>query len=143
MALRKLSEQVEKLSNPQRSDAFVKQFRTAVRNGDFDAAYIAGRFTMPKQYARRGSDERYAKDSKDMVFEVTPEFQEWFDNINQELAGSRRNAKVKASLEAFESGSLDFKQAAEETRQKMDASYKKGQSLGNSRTKGRGKAAKP
>ena len=142
MALRKLSEQVQELSNPQRSDAFVKQFRSAVRKGDFDAAYIAERFTLPKQYARRGSEERYAKDSKDMVFEVTPDFRQWFDNIDKELAANRRNTKVKASLEAFESGSLNFKQAAEETRKKMDASYKKGQSLGQTRTKTRGKTGK-
>lgn len=146
MAFRKLSEQVQELSNPQRSDAFVKLFRSAVREGRFDAAYIPERFSLPKEYARRGSNEKYSKDSKDMVFEVTPEFEHWFENINNDLAGGRRSARVKPSLEAFERGELDFKALAEETRKKMDASYKKGQSLGQSRAKGRkgarGKAKK-
>ncbi|AFZ67468.1 hypothetical protein [Deinococcus peraridilitoris] len=139
MALRKLSDQVQQLSNPQRSDAFVKMFRSAVREGRFDAAYVPERFTLPKQYARRGGDDRYSKDSKEMIFEVTPAFEHWFDSINQDLSSGRRAARVKPSLEAFESGELDFKALAEETRRKMDASYKKGQSLGKSRSKARPK----
>lgn len=137
MAFRKLSDQVQNLSNPQRSDTFVKLFRAAVREGRFDAAYIPERFELPKQYARRGSEERYSKDSKDMVFEVTPEFEHWFENIDKDLTGNRRTTRVKPSLEAFESGDLDFRALAEETRRKMDASYKKGQNLGQSRAKGR------
>ena len=133
MAFRKLSDQIKELSNPQRSDAFVKLFRAAVREGRFDAAYIPERFELPKQYSRRGSEERYAKDSKDMVFEQTPEFEHWFENVNRDLSGGRRAARVKPSLDAFEKGDLDFKALAEETRRKMDASFKKGQNLGQSR----------
>ncbi len=141
MAFRKLSEQVQNLSNPQRSDAFVKLFRAAVREGRFDAAYIPERFELPKQYSRRGSEERYAKDSKDMVFEQTPEFEHWFENVNRDLSGGRRAARVKPSLDAFERGELDFKALADETRRKMDASFKKGQNLGQSRAAGsRGRA---
>lgn len=144
MQYRKLSDQVGDLSNPQRSDAFVKLFRAAVRDGRFDATYIPERFALPKEYARRGSEGTYSKDSKDMVFEVTPQFEHWFENVNKDLEGGRRSAaaKVKPSLEAFESGTLDFKAMAEETRRKMDASYKKGQSLGQSRSKSRAKTAK-
>ncbi|WP_027481170.1 hypothetical protein [Deinococcus pimensis] len=139
MAFRKLSEQVQNLSNPQRSDAFVKLFRAAVREGRFDAAYIPERFELPKQYSRRGSEERYSKDSKDMVFEVTPAFEHWFENVDRDLGGSRRASRVKPSIDAFERGELDFKALAEETRRKMDASFKKGQNLGQSRAKGRSK----
>lgn len=141
MPYRKLSDQVKELSNPQRSDTFVKLFRAAVRDGQFDATYIPERFSLPKQYARRGSDERYAKDSKDMVFEFTPAFEEWFGQTDKDLVSTRRGAKPKPSLEAFESGGLDFKAAAEETRRKMDASFKKGQNLGKGRAKGRAKPA--
>ena len=143
MAYRKLSDQVKELSNGQRSDAFVKLFRAAVREGRFDATYIPERFSLPKEYVRRGSDDTYARDSKDMVFEVTPQFEHWFENVNKDLEGGRRAAaKIKPSLEAFESGALDFKTSAEETRRKMDASFKKGQSLGQSRSKSRAKTAK-
>jgi hypothetical protein len=133
MPYRKLSDQVRELDDPQRSDTFVKLFRNAVREGEFDAAYIPERFELPKQYSRRGSEERYARDAKDMVFEVTPGFQKWFENVNRELSGGRRAARVKPSLDAFEKGDLDFKALAEETRRKMDASFKKGQNLGQSR----------
>jgi len=139
MPYRKLSDQIQQLNNPQRSDAFVKRFRTAVRDGEFDAVYIPERFTLPKQYAKRGSDERYTKDSKDMIFEVTPAFDAWFEQIDTELTSGRRQARAKPSLEAFERGELDFRALAEETRRKMDASYKKGQSLGQSRSKARKK----
>jgi len=142
MPFRKLSDQVQELTNPQRSDAFVKMFRAAVREGRFDAAYIPERFQLPKQYARRGSEERYTKDSKDMVFEITPAFEHWFENVNKDLSNGRRGARVKPSLEAFERGELDFRTLAEETRRKMDASYKKGQSLGQSRSKSRAKPAR-
>ncbi|MFC3919436.1 hypothetical protein ACFOUS_22320 [Deinococcus metalli] len=45
-----LSEQVRKLANAQRSDAFVKEFRAAVRDGTFDAADLPQRFTLPKAF---------------------------------------------------------------------------------------------
>ena len=139
MAYRKLSEQVQELSNPQRSDAFVKRFRDAVREGKIEAFNLTERFTMPKQYSRRGAEGHYQRDSKDMLFDVTPAFTKWFDEVNKELAASRRSARVKPSLEAVESGALNFKELAAETRRKMQASYEKGQALGKSRAKNRKK----
>ncbi|PYE53564.1 hypothetical protein [Deinococcus yavapaiensis] len=137
MTFRKLSDQVQQLSNPQRSDTFVKLFRSAVREGEFDAVYIPERFSLPKQYSKRGSEEKYAKEAKDMVFEVTSEFEAWFERIDRDLTGNRRNAKVKPSLEAIERGEVDFTLLAQETRRKMEASFHKGQNLGSSRAKAR------
>ncbi|GAA5501391.1 hypothetical protein Dxin01_01123 [Deinococcus xinjiangensis] len=135
MAYKKLSEQVQELSNAQRSDAFVKRFRDAVREGKFDAMNLTERFTMPKQFSRRGAEGSYQRDTKDMLFEVTPAFTEWFDAINKELATSRRTGRIKPSLEAVQAGHVDFKSLAAETRRKMQASFEKGQSLGKSRAK--------
>lgn len=134
MTYSKLSEQVQKLSNPQRSDAFVKQFREAVRTGEFEAADLPERFTLSKDFRRRGTEDTYQRQVKDMVLEVTPEFEAWFESTDKELATSaRRTARPKLSLETVESGAIDFKALAEETRRKMQASYEKGQALGNSR----------
>lgn len=138
MAYKKLSEQIHDLSNPQRSDAFVKLFREAVRQGKFEAAYMPERFTMPKEFSRRGAEGTYQRDAKEMLFEVTPEFEEWFDQTNRDLAATRRSGTVKPSLEAVEAGLVDFKAMAEETRRKMQASYEKGQALGKSRARGTG-----
>ncbi|MBB6099576.1 hypothetical protein HNR42_003029 [Deinobacterium chartae] len=142
MPYRKLSEQVAKLSNPQRSDIFVRQFRAAVRDGQFDAVYLPDRFELPKIYSKRGEDGNYRKDSKDMVFELTPEFEEWFQNIDQELNQGRRTKRIKPSLEAYEQGLIDFKAAAEETRRKMLASQEKGERLGKSRSGGSARKSK-
>jgi hypothetical protein len=136
---KKLSEQVHELSNAQRSDTFVRMFRDAVRDGKFEAAYLPERFTLPKQFTRRGSDETYQRDTKEMLFEVTPKFEKWFDETNRELAAARKGGAIKPSVEAIEAGLVDFKQMAAETRQKMQASYEKGQALGKSRAKGKGK----
>ncbi|MBB6098909.1 hypothetical protein HNR42_002344 [Deinobacterium chartae] len=136
MTYRKLSEQVNLLENTQRSDIFIRLFRSAVREGQFDAVYLPERFELPKVYARRGEQGgHYSKDSKDMVFEVTPAFEEWFENVNRELSQHRRRSRVKPSLEAYSEGLIDFKAAAEETRRKMLASQEKGQKLGKSRSK--------
>ncbi len=133
MAYVKLSEQVQKLSNPQRSDTFIKLFQEAVRSGKIDGAYLPERFTMPKQFTRRGSEDTYQKDTREMIFDHTPEFDEWFEETNRELAAARRGGTVKPSVEAIESGLVDFKDLVAQTRQKMQASYEKGQALGNSR----------
>ena len=135
MAYVKLSEQVQKLSNPQRSDAFIKLFQEAVRSGKIDGAYLPERFTMPKQFTRRGSDETYQRDTREMIFDQTPEFDEWFDETNRELAAARRGGTIKPSLEAVESGLVDFQTMVEETRRKMQASFEKGQALGKGRAK--------
>ncbi|AIZ45286.1 hypothetical protein QR90_09530 [Deinococcus radiopugnans] len=135
MAYKKLSEQVHELSNPQRSDTFVKMFRDAVRDGKFEAAYMPERFTMPKQFTRRGSEGTYQRDTKEMLFEVTPKFEKWFDEVNRELAAARKGGTIKPSVEAIEAGLVDFKKMAAETRKKMQASYEKGQALGQTRSK--------
>lgn len=134
---KKLSEQVEELSNPQRSDQFVKNFREAVRQGKFDAMYLQERFTMPKKYNRRGAEGTYQRDTKDMLFENTEEFQVWFEEMNAKLAQNRRGVRIKLTQEAVESGDIDFKAMAEKTRQSMEASFNKGQKLGKSRAKSR------
>lgn len=135
MAYKKLSEQIHELSNPQRSDTFVKMFRDAVRDGKFEAAYMPERFTMPKQFTRRGSEGTYQRDTKEMLFEVTPKFEKWFDEVNRELAAARKGGTIKPSVEAIEAGLVDFKTMAAETRKKMQASYEKGQALGQTRSK--------
>ncbi|WP_034386072.1 hypothetical protein [Deinococcus sp. YIM 77859] len=135
MPYKKLSEQVQELSNPQRSDAFVKQFREAVREGKFDAINLPERFTLPKQFSRRGAEGKYQRDTKDMLFEVTPAFEAWFEQTNQELAAQRRPSALKPTVENIEAGLVDFRALAEETRRKMQASYEKGQALGRSRAR--------
>lgn len=139
MAYKKLSEQVHEISNSQRSDAFIKRFREAVREGKFDAMNLPERFTMPKEFSRRGAEGTYQRPARDMLFEVTPAFTKWFEEVNGELATSRRGSRVKPSLEAVEAGHIDFKAMAEETRRKMQASFEKGQALGQTRAKTRKK----
>ncbi len=140
-----LSEQMKNLSNPQRSDAFVKQLREAVRNGEFEAAQLPQRVTLPKTFRKRGSDETATRETREMVIELTPEYEAWFERVNGELAASpARGAKVRPSVEAIESGQLDFRALAEETRRRMQSSFEKGQTLGKSRAQSRGTAqAKP
>lgn len=132
----KLSEQVQALSKPLRSDAFIRLFREAVRVGAFDAADLPARFELPKQFRRRGKDDIYAKAVRDMVFEPTPAFETWFAETNAALTADRRGARApKLSVEAIEAGLMDFKALAQETRRKLEASYIKGQAVGNSRKK--------
>lgn len=129
---------MENLTNPQRSDAFYKQFRDAVRSGEIEAADLPERFELPKEYRRRGADETYSRTVKEMVVNVTPAYRKWFDGVNETLGTARRVAAPKVSLEAVEAGDVDFGAMVEETRRKMQASFEKGQTLGNAR-----KAAKP
>lgn len=140
MAYKKLSEQLQDLSNPQRSDAFIRLFREAVREGRIEAAQLPERFTIPKQFRRRGEEGSYQREGREMLFEVTPEFERWFEQANQDLAASpsRGSGKVKPSLEAVESGQLDFKTLAADTRRRLQASFEKGQTLGKSRAATRG-----
>lgn len=135
MAYRKLSEQIQELSNPQRSDVFVKQFREAVREGRFDATFLTERFTMPKTFSRRGAEGTYQRDTRDMLFEVTPDFEAWFEETNEGLSSTRRTGNVKPTAENIAAGLVDFRTLAEETRRKMQASFEKGQQLGKSRTR--------
>ncbi len=137
MTYRKLSEQVQLLTNPQRSDTFVKDFKNAVREGEFEAAYLSNeRFQLPKAFTRRGSDATYNRSMREMIFEVTPAFENWFEEKNRELAASRRGGSIKPTIETIEAGLVDFSELAKATRQKMQASYNKGQSLGKSRARG-------
>lgn len=133
MAYIKLSEQLQHLTNPQRSDAFVKQFREAVRVGTFDAIRLPERFTLPKQFRRRAAQGQYQRDTQDMLFEPTPAFQAWFETTNQALAPARTGGQIKPTVEAIEAGVFDFKAMVAETRRKMEASHAKGQALGHRR----------
>lgn len=136
MAYRKLSEQVQLLTNPQRSDTFVKEFKNAVREGDIEGAYLSNeRFELPKAFTRRGSQETYNRSMREMIFEVTPKFEKWFEDKNRELAATRRGGSIKPTIETIEAGLVDFSELAKATRQKMQASYNKGQSLGKSRAR--------
>ena len=139
MAYAKLSDQVAQLDNPQKADTFVKLFRAAAREGTFDAVQVGERFTLPKEYKPRKEDGRAQRDVKDMVFERTPAFDAWFEDVQPQLVGRTRQPKVKVSLESIQSGKVDFKALAEETRAKMTASFAKGQALGNSRAKSKAK----
>lgn len=135
MPYAKISDYTDKLTNPQRSDQFLKAFKDAVREGQFDATYLGNtRFTLPKRYTRRGSEDTYSRSAREMVFEATPAFEEWFTEQNRELTPTRRGSVIKASLETIEAGLVDFSALAKETRKKMQASHKKGQRLGKSRT---------
>lgn len=142
MTYKRLSEQVQELANPQRSDAFVRRFRDAVRLGEVKAINLPGeRFTMPKQYSRRGKPGTYQKDTKEMLFELTPEFEAWFEEQNKELAVSRQGGQVKATEETIAAGLVDFDALAKETQAKMQKSFEKGQKLGKGRG-GKASAAK-
>ncbi|MEF2277172.1 hypothetical protein V3W47_02600 [Deinococcus sp. YIM 134068] len=133
MAYKRLSEQLQELSNPQRSDALVRAFREAVRTGEIEATELPERFTMPKEFKRRGAEGTYQREAREMLFEPSPKIEKWFEEKNQEYAAAPRRGRVRASVEAIESGELDFKSLAEETRRRMQASYEKGQALGKSR----------
>ncbi|GGR30214.1 hypothetical protein [Deinococcus ruber] len=138
----KLSQQIEKLHNPQRSDAFVKQLRAAVREGELDAGELPERFALPKSFSKRGGGESYSRSVRDMVIDVTPEFEAWFERINRELTPARTGGKIQMTVENIEAGLIDFKTLAAQTRQKMTASYTKGQQLGNGRAKAKAPAKK-
>lgn len=138
MAYRKLSELVAELDNPQQSETFVKLFRAAVRDGKLDAMDLPERFTMPKVYARRGTSGTYQRDTRDMLYDASAKAEAWFESTKELMAkdkASTRKRRVKPSLEAVESGAIDFQAAVEETRRKMQLKYEKGQQLGMSRSK--------
>lgn len=64
---------------------------------------------------------------------------QWFDDVNETLDMSRQWVMApKTSLEAVEAGKVDFGAMVEETRHKMQTSFEKGHTLGNS-----GKTAQP
>ena len=116
-------------------EGFVKLFQEAVRSGKIDGAYLPERFTMPKQFTRRGSTDTYQRDTREMIFDHTPDFDAWFEETNRDLAAARRGGNIKPSMEAVESGLVDFQTMVEETRRKMQASFEKGQALGKGRAK--------
>ena len=124
------------LEHPQQSDRFVKMFRNAVREGHIDAIELKERFTMPKQYQRRGAEGSYERDTRDMVFEVTPKSEKWIKQATEDLGKINTRgggSKVVPSLEAVEAGEVDFKALVEETRRSMESKYNRGQQLGNTR----------
>lgn len=137
MPYKRLSEQVRELTNPQRSDSFIKLFREAVREGKIEGAYLPERFTLPKAFTKRGTEGTYQRDAKEMLFDANAKFEKWFDQVNRDLAVSRRGSALKPTAENIEAGLVDFKALAAETRKKMQASYEKGQALGKGRAKSR------
>lgn len=140
MTYRKLSELINELENPQQSEVFVRLFRSAVREGKVDAFDLPERFTLPKLYRKRGGEGTSQRQVKDMLFEDTPTFKKWFTETTTALAKKRlHRPKVKPSLEAVESGALDFKALAAETRRKLQARYEHGQQLGQKNSRKRKK----
>lgn len=138
MAYRKLSDLVHDLENPQQSDTFVKLFRAAVREGRIVATDVPERFTLPREYTRRGTEGTYQRNTREMVYEATPKVVQWVRETGAALAQARtRTKKVKLTSEAVEAGEVDFRALAAETRRKMQAKHEKGQKLGqgNSRKK--------
>lgn len=138
MAYRRLSDLVSDLEDPQQSDTFVKLFRAAVRDGRIVATDLPERFTMPKNFNRRGAEGTHQRDTREMLYEVTPKAEKWVEETRAALAQARtRTRKVKLTSEAVQSGEVDFKALAAETRRKMQARHDKGQQLGlgNSRKK--------
>lgn len=136
MAYKKLSEVVMELQHPQQSDKFVKMFRDAVREGEIDAMDLTERFSLPKQYQRRGKKETYNRQMRDMLFLETAKSKKWIDSASESLAqiatrGGR--TKVKPSLESVESGAIDFAAMVEKTRSSLQAKHDRGQKLGNMR----------
>lgn len=132
MEYRKLSEQVALLSNPQKSEAFIKAFRNAVREGQFDAADAPGRFELPKDFKRRNG-EIYRRRAKEMILVVTPEFEVWFAEMDAQL--QPKGVSKLPALEAYASGELDFMAAVERTRNQMRERAGHGQKLGKGRSK--------
>jgi hypothetical protein len=68
-----------------------------------------------------------------MIFETSPAFDTWFEEINRQLATARAGGTLKPTMENIEAGLVDFKALAAETRRKMQGSFDKGQKLGHSR----------
>lgn len=134
MTYKRLSEQVQEPANPQRSDTFVKRFREEVRLGNIKAINLPGeRFTMPKQFTRRGEGDNYQRDTREMLFEVTSESESWFEEQNKDLAVARQGSSLKPTVENIQAGLVNFDALAKETQARMQASYEKGQKLGKSR----------
>lgn len=138
MSYDKLSHQVTRLSNPQRSDTFYALLRNAVRTGKIDGADLPERFELPKQFQRRGQDETYVKTVRDMVLDISPTYEAWFKDVDASL--TRISTKVApVSLAAIESGEVDFGALVAQTRLKLQGTFDRGQALGNSRKKARSK----
>lgn len=136
MAYRKLSELVNDLENPQQSDTFVKLFKAAVRDGRIVATDLPERFTMPRNFTRRGVEGTYQRDAREMLYEVAPKVEKWVEETRAALAQARtRTRKVKLTSEAAESGEVDFKALAAETRRKMQSRHENGQKLGQGRSR--------
>ncbi len=84
------------------------------------------------------TEATHQRNTREMVYEVTPKAEKWAEDTKAALAQARtRTSKVQFTSEAAESGAVDFKALAAETRRKMQAKHEKGQQLGlgNSRKK--------
>lgn len=124
-----------------RSDTFVKEFKDAIREGQFKAAVYKGkRFTLPKKFTRRHEEGTFTKDSRDYMIQNSEEFHEWFNEINSRLLVSREGGKIPLTAEAINAGLIDFDELADETRQKLKRSHEKGRNLGMMHSKKRNEA---
>lgn len=115
------------LNNTSRSAGFMKMLNTAVREGRVDAAYLPGRVEVP---ATTRSNSAAPRTARNMIIKITPAFDAWFTEVNAALTGPARKPAV--TLEAFESGELDFAQYVQETRLLLNSKYERGQQLGRS-----------
>lgn len=140
MTYKKLSELLNEYPQAQHIGTLHKAFLAAVREGQVDATYTGERFSLPKVFRRRNAAETYQREVREMIFEVTPQFEAWFKKATHQLETKRvRKERVKPTAEAIESGEFDFKAAVEATRNKMKNSFDRGQKLGQTKAKARHK----
>ncbi|GHF58718.1 hypothetical protein HNQ07_004080 [Deinococcus metalli] len=130
-----LSAEVGRLTEAGRSDAFAKAFRDAVRDGIIQATELPSRFTLPKIFYRQGRQGTYERSTQDMVFEHTPEYEDWFANIDRELAGLRRYNDLKPILAIIQESLVDFEHLASATGQPPLPTYEQGETRSRSRTR--------
>jgi hypothetical protein len=112
-----LHAEVGRLTDAGCCDAFAKAFRDAVREGIIQATELPSLFTLPKVFYRQGRQGTYQRSTQDMVFEHTPAYEDWFANINRELAGRRRYNDLKPILMTIQASLVDFEHLAGATGQ--------------------------
>lgn len=113
-----LRDQLVRLGVPQRTGQFVRLFRSAVRSGRIDAAFLPDRFTPAEVFPDRavGLDGRAIRD---LIVKVTPAYEAWFETTRAALRRSGRRAHVTA--EQIASGEVDFGALVERTRAQLNA----------------------
>ena len=84
------------------------------------AAELPSRFELPKQFAKRGTDTTYTRSVKDMVIDVTPKFEAWFETTNKELSPACSGGKIKVTAEAVELSTRHFLSGCRRQLQELD-----------------------